>query len=239
MTVFFIILIWFLITLLAILFSNFVGVRTVGIKASSTNIVKLTAILLMLQVLGTLTAYLLGDSLVSILVSLTLLIGSFIIWHKFLNYYYHARVGRSIVSYLIAGAIGAVLTLIIAIVATSFVQSFKISGNIMNPTLKNGDIVIAYKRDQELTENKVVIYNYSDNEQSRKTVGRIVYVPGQTATINEKYQNADGTLSEPGEYTLEDDEYYIVGDNKENTIPRIIKASEIIGVVGPTIKKAN
>ena len=132
-----------------------------------------------------------------------------------------------------------ILSVIVAIGAIGFVQSFKIDGNVMNPTLRNGDTVLTYKKGKKLEVNKVVIYDYKMNDKSGKTIGRILYTPGQTVSIKTQYVDVNGTITGPADYTLKDSEYYIVGDNKDSTIPRIVKADDVDAVVGPTILKAN
>lgn len=232
------IVLFILIATIAMVFSYYVGLRAVGIKASLSNAFKLTIVLLVLDALATLLSYLLGDNPITIIVWLGWLIGAFIAWHKLLNHYYRVGIGKSLGAYIVAGIITTVLSVAVAIGAIGFVQSFKIEGNIMNPTLQHGDTVLTYKKGKKLEVNKVVIYNYKMNDKSGKTIGRILYTPGQTVSIKSNYVNTNGMLAEPSDYTLKEGEYYIVGDNKENTIPRIVKAEGIVGVVGPTILKA-
>ena len=232
------ILLFILVAVIAMVFSYYVGLRAVGVKASLSNAFKLTVVLLLLQGLATLLSYLLGDNPVTIIVWLGWLVGAFIAWHKLLNRYYRVGIGKSLGAYIIAGIIANILLVIVAIGAIGLVQSFKIDGNVMNPTLRNGDTVLTYKKGKKLEVNKVVIYNYKMNDKSGKTIGRILYTPGQTVSIKTQYVDVNGTIAGPADYTLKDGEYYIVGDNKESTIPRIVKAQDIVAVVGPTILKA-
>jgi len=232
------IVLFILVTVIAMVFSYYVGLRAVGIKASLSNAFKLTIVLLVLQALATLLSYLLGDNPITVIVWLGWLVGAFIAWHKLLNRYYRVGIGKSLGAYIIAGIIATILSVVVAIGAIGFVQSFKIDGNVMNPTLRNGDTVLTYKKGKKLEVNKVVIYNYKMNEKSGKTIGRILYTPGQTVSVKTNYVDVNGAFAQPSDYTLKDGEYYIVGDNKEISIPRIIKAESIVGVVGPTIIKA-
>ena len=231
--------IFILVAVLAMAISYYVGLRAVGIKASLANAFKLTIVLLALQALATLLSYLLGENPLTILVWLLWLIGAFVVWYKFLNRYYKASFGKSLGAYIIAGIIATVVSAIVAIGALGYVQSFKIEGNIMRPTLRHGDTVLTYKVGKKLEVNKVVIYDYEANDKSGKAIGRILYTPGQTVAIKTQFVDVNGTLAEPSDYTLKEGEYYILGDNKENTLPRIVKANDIVAVVGPTIIKAN
>lgn len=227
-----------LIVLVATVFSYYVGLRAVGVKAGVANVFKLAILLLALQVLATTLSYLLGDSPVTIIVTLGWFVGAFIAWHKLLNRYHSVNIGKSLGAYVIGGIIAAVLCAIVAVGMLSFVQSFKISGDAMNPSLRNEDRVLVYKKGEKLEVNKIVAYNYKMNEQNGKTIGRILYAPGQNVSIKTQYLDANGALAEPADYVLKESEYYIVADNKEVTIPRIISEENIIGVVGPTIIKA-
>lgn len=227
-----------LVAIIAMVFSYYVGLRAVGIKASLVNAFKLTAVLLVLQSLATLLSHLLGDSPLIIVVWLVWLIGAFIVWHKLLNHYYQANIGKSLGAYIIAGVIAVILSVIVAIAATGLVQPFKIEGNVMSPTLRHGDTVLTYKWGKELEANKVVVYNHETNGIGTKAIGRILHTPGQTVSIKTGYVDVNGTLADPADYTLKEGEYYIVGDNREDTLPRIVKAEDIVAVVGPTILEA-
>lgn len=233
------VLLFILVAVIAMVLSYYIGLRAVGVKATLANAFKLAIVLLLFQGVAMFLSYLLGDNPVTIIVWLGWLIGAFMAWHKLLNRYYRVGIGKSLGAYIIAGIMATVFSVAAAIGAIGFVQSFKIDGNIMNPTLRNGDTVLAYKKGKKLEVNKVVIYRDKMNNKSGTAIGRILYTPGQTVSIKSNYVNVSGTIAELSDYTLKEGEYYIVGDNKESTIPRIINTEDIIGVVGPTILKAN
>ena len=233
------IILFVLIAVIAMVFSYFVGLRTVGIKASLSNVFKLTIVLLVLQGLATFLSYLIGNNPAAIIIGLSWLIGAFIAWHKLLNRYYHVNIGKSLGAYIIGGIIASILAVVFSMVVTNYVQAFRVSGNAMNPTLQNNDTVLAFKKGKELEVNKVVVYNYKMNDDIGITIGRILYTPGQTVSIKTTYVDTNGAFAQPSDYTLKDGEYYIFGDNKQNSIPRIVKTQNIVAVVGPTILKAD
>ncbi len=218
--------------------ANYIGIRIVGIKAIFPKVALLTAIILVIQLLASGLSYLLDENYLNALIFLLSLIASYFAWHKLLSRWYQASLGKIIGSFLIAGILATIGSLIIGLSSLSFVQSFKIVGSVMIPTLKDGDTVLVDKRTNNYELNKVVIYNYTNNGKSGQTVGRIKYTPGQNVTIKTRYVASNGTIAGPGEYTLAKDEYYIVGDNTENSIPRIVKSVDMIGVVGPTLFKS-
>ena len=228
-----------LVLIFAMALSYWAGLRAVSIKATFAKALQITLLLIVLQTVAGLLSYLLGENPLSLLVWITWLVGAFIVWHKLLNRYYApVGIGKSLGAYIIAGVISTVVSVVIAIGAIGFVQSYKIDGNSMNPALRSGDTVLIYKRGKQLEINKIAIYDYKNNGKGGKAIGRILDTPGQTVSIKTDYVGVDGTLAKPSEYTLKDGEHYIVGDNRENTIPRIVMADDIVAIVGPTIIKA-
>jgi signal peptidase I len=228
-----------LVLVFAMASSNWVSLRAVSIKVTFFKALQLTLVLVVLQAVAGLLSYVLGDNPLSLLVWITWLVGAFIVWHKLLNRYYApVSIGRSLGAYLVAGIISTVVSVVIALGAVGFVQSYKIEGNTMNPALRNGDTVLTYKRGKQLEVNKIAIYDYVNNEKNVKAIGRILDIPGQTISIKTDYVGVDGTLVKPSDYTLKDGEYYIVADNRENTTPRIVRADDIVAIVGPTLIRA-
>lgn len=226
-----------LLLLIATVLSYWAGLKLVGVKAVLTTVLKITLALIALQLLLVLLGYQVEQGVLRGALWFAGLIGGFLLWHKLLNRYHQVGIGKSLGAYIIAGIFIWITSLVLAIAAMNFVQSFQIQGPAMSPTLKDGDVVLAYKRGKELELNKIVVYSY--NNKNNAAVGRILGLPGQTITIDSNYMHADGTTGMAGKYTLKEDEYYIAGDNRANTVRRIVKANNIVAVVGPTIKKAD
>lgn len=218
--------------------SYYLGLRAVGVKASLFVAFKIVLVISLVSILAFVLSYVLRDTNLAIVLVLGWLIGSVVLWHKLLNRYYPVKVRKSLIAYVIGYFISCIFNLLITIFMISFVQTFQVTGNAMNPALENGDRILGYKIGVNPEVNKVVAYNYKMDEERGITVGRILYAPGQTVSVKTKYVTVNGTVAEPSEYTLKEDEYYIVGDNASVTIPRIVAEKDIVAIVGPTLLKA-
>ena len=104
----------------------------------------------------------------------------------------------------------------------------------MNPTLENGDNLITDKISYRFSDPKrydIVVFPFEDENGKRNFIKRIIGLPGETVQIKdgEVYINGEllgetygkekmdyaGRASEP--ITLGDDEYFVLGDNRNNS----------------------
>lgn len=131
------------------------------------------------------------------------------------------------------------IVFIIVVVAASYLivtfvgQRTEVSGSSMETTLSDGDQLIVDKisyrfRDPKRYDIVVFPYRYEENTYYIK---RIIGLPGETvqisdgevyingARLNEHYGNEviedPGSAAEP--ITLGDDEYFVLGDNRNNS----------------------
>lgn len=140
-----------------------------------------------------------------------------------------------IIKELLVYAFCIVIALVLSIVIVKFVgQKTEVSGDSMNDTLVNGQQLIidklSYRFDAPKRYDVVV---FPENEKSNY-VKRIIGMPGETVSIEEGYIYINGELladdiygkepvskdkyyrlSEP--VTLGDDEYFVLGDNRNNS----------------------
>ena len=112
----------------------------------------------------------------------------------------------------------------------------------MEPTLKNGQITIIKKYNLEFNYNDIVVIK----KDNKIIIKRLVGLPKDKVKIDnylyingEKY---DDILTKNGEFSneeiiLNEDEYFVLGDNREESIDSryneigIIKRKEIIGKI--------
>lgn len=104
----------------------------------------------------------------------------------------------------------------------------------MNPVLENGDVVLINRIVYNATSPKrgdIIAFKPKGNENAHYYIKRIVGLPGETVEIiensiyingkkiEEDYKTTDiddvGIASE--EITLGGDEYFVLGDNRENS----------------------
>lgn len=105
------------------------------------------------------------------------------------------------------------------------------SGASMETTLQNGDVIIVNKLAYIIQEPKrfdVIVYNQESDEHNYYDIKRIIGLPGETVQIVKGVVCINGVpLEEPmitdaieiggtaqTELTLEDDEYFVLGDNR-------------------------
>jgi len=128
-----------------------------------------------------------------------------------------------------------IMVLIVVIPIRIFIaQPFIVSGQSMYPTFKNGDYLIidelSYKR-REPRRGEVVVFRFPTNH-NRFLIKRVIGLPNETVHINgpkitltekngkhiqlnENYLNGD--FSTYGTWELKDGEYFVMGDNRNNS----------------------
>lgn len=135
-----------------------------------------------------------------------------------------------------------VIVLVVVLIRTFIITPVRVDGDSMKNTLKNGDILLLYKLGSINRLDIIVLDEEKDNE---KIIKRVIGLPGETVAIkkgkiyiNDKVINDKYAYGETGDYdkvTLEDDEYFILGDNrlisKDSRYFGPIKENEIKGKI--------
>lgn len=148
----------------------------------------------------------------------------------------------------------AVVFLLTYLVITYVGQRTEVSGSSMESTLSNGDNLIVDKisyRFKEPERFDIIVFPYQ-YEENTYYIKRIIGMPGETVQIDEKgiiYINGEELVESYGlevidadklglaaqEITLSEDEYFVLGDNRNNSSdsrePSVgnIKRENIIG----------
>ncbi len=131
------------------------------------------------------------------------------------------------------GSILVVLAFIIAFVIKSVVvQPFYIPSGSMQPTLMPGDRVLVSKfiyRFRQPEAGDIVVFAAPHDAQERDFIKRIIAVEGQTVEIRDgkvyvdgklqadRWSNASQDHSTYGPVTLEDNNVFVMGDNRSNS----------------------
>ena len=147
--------------------------------------------------------------------------------------------------------------LIIVIVVILFLMIYVVSvtqvvGNSMHSTLENGDVLVLNKikyRFMDIKRGDIISLEYAD---TKYLIKRVIGLPGDTISIrdNTLYINGevyienyldegleydDFELSSLGYTTIPEDMYFVMGDNREDSLDSreigLIKKEEIIGKV--------
>ncbi len=135
-----------------------------------------------------------------------------------------------------------VIVVVVVLIRTFIITPVRVDGDSMKNTLKNGDILLLYKLGSINRLDIIVLDEEKDNE---KIIKRVIGLPGETVAIkkgkiyiNDKVIDDEYAYGETSDYdkvTLEDDEYFILGDNrlisKDSRYFGPIKENEIKGKI--------
>lgn len=142
------------------------------------------------------------------------------------------RISKQTVIKILITLIEIVLVVFAAYAITHYgLETMEVSGEYMSPTLQNEDRILINKMSYHLHKihrNDVVVVQESGSEHSYFTLERVIGLPGETVKIQDGkvYINGDELkekqhfpLMENGglaleEITLEQDEYFMLGDNR-------------------------
>lgn len=141
--------------------------------------------------------------------------------------------------------------LVFLVVNTFFVAFFVVDGMSMDPNYQNGELVLwsktAYMKGNP-ARGDVVAVNYPGDPTRKKYVKRVVGLPNERVDIFngkvyinkqlfvENYIGADIITEPNGTWTMKDNEYFVMGDNRPNSNDsRYFGPVEKRFILGPTI----
>ena len=116
-----------------------------------------------------------------------------------------------------------VITTLFCIAVILFLVFFKIiivSGQSMAPTLDDGAILLISKVNSEYLRDDIVVFEKDDTTMIKRVIG----VPGDTIELKDKHVyrnnirlNIDYDVNESVVIILNEEEYFVVGDNYGNS----------------------
>ena len=137
-----------------------------------------------------------------------------------------------------------IIIIVVVIIRSFIITPIIVRGTSMNPTLIDGEVMILKKFDKSYNRFDIVVIG--KEVEGDNLIKRIIGLPGETVRYkNNKLYINDEIVDDPYNYketnnfqevTLKDDEYFLLGDNREVSLDsrRLgpIKYSEIEGTVG-------
>ena len=143
----------------------------------------------------------------------------------------------------------AILVVIIFCVYMFVISMQQVVGSSMNNTINNGDMVLLFKAKYKFSDVKrfdVVSFNYEDTKYLIKRVIGLpgehieykdnkLYINGNYVEEERDFETDDFKLEDLGYDVIPDDMYFVLGDNRENSLDSreigLIKKEDIIGKV--------
>lgn len=145
------------------------------------------------------------------------------------------KVNMSIVKEVLSWVAEIAITLVIAFTFVYFIGlRTSVVGQSMADTLSNGDEILVNRFIYKVTDpkpNDIIVFLPNGNEKSHYYIKRVIAVPGDTVQIQSGAVYVNGELFEEEvdvsaieeaglaaeEITLGDDEYFVLGDNRNNS----------------------
>lgn len=139
-----------------------------------------------------------------------------------------------------------IIVIVVVLIRTFIITPVRVDGTSMDPTLKNGEILLLKKYDKSIKRFDIIVIKYSDT----KLVKRVVGLPGEKVKYenNKLYINneiieedfidtttSNFDLSKLKFEFIPNNYYFVMGDNRNNsTDSRIIGLIHIDDILGTT-----
>ena len=141
---------------------------------------------------------------------------------------------RKIKSVFVWAAEIAAVVIAAVVITVGFGKTTVMQEGSMDPTLAAGDVVLINRAVYKIGEPKrgdIIAYRVSEEENASTHIKRIIGLPGETISIQDGQILIDGetyqekknfpAIQNPGlaetEITLDKDEYFVLGDNRNNS----------------------
>ena len=141
---------------------------------------------------------------------------------------------RKIKSVFVWAAEIAAVVIAAVVITVGFGKTTVMQEGSMDPTLAAGDVVLINRAAYKIGEPKrgdIIAYRVSEEENASTHIKRIIGLPGETIPIQDGQILIDGetyqekknfpAIQNPGlaetEITLDKDEYFVLGDNRNNS----------------------
>lgn len=157
--------------------------------------------------------------------------------------YYQGTWQKVLGLYIVYQIVFTVVTVGIVLPIRYFVvQPFYVSGQTMEPTFHNGDYLLINELSRNFIRGDIIVFRYP-RDPKQFFIKRIIGIPGDvvdmhnsTVSTNGKALHEDYTQGQTlgdSSLTLGKDEFYVLGDNRENSLDsRIFGALQRGAIIG-------
>ena len=132
-----------------------------------------------------------------------------------------------------------IIVIVVIIIRCFIVTPVRVDGPSMNNTLYDGDIMMLVLFDKNYQRDDIVVFKKGEEKLIKRVIGlphdKVKCVSGIIYVNNEEYDDkyANGKTSDFHEYILGDNEYFVLGDNRNNSLDSRtfgpIKKDKILG----------
>ncbi|MFA5000060.1 MAG: signal peptidase I [Patescibacteria group bacterium] len=151
----------------------------------------------------------------------------FFVFHYFYKKYYQVSWKKSLGIYVVFGALGFIISLIIILPIRFFIVSpFFVQGENMSPTYNAGDYLLIDKLSKNYSHGDIIVFRY-EKQPGTFFIQRIIGLPGEKIDIQNGKILINGQILEENYYngetngdisiTLGQNEYFVLGDNREQS----------------------
>ncbi len=119
-----------------------------------------------------------------------------------------------------------IILVVVILIRTYLVTPVIVSGESMVPTLDGGELMILNKR-AKIDRFDIVVVKLNNNGKKEEIIKRVIALPGETIScekgvvyVNDKKQEesySKGITEDFDKVELGDDEYFVMGDNRQNS----------------------
>lgn len=219
-------------------------------KINKANFIDSLKISVVLSIIAIPLAYLQNEFDI-LLISILNLMLTLVIFRLLCKKYFQINVFRSMLIYTVFVIIFLIIGLILSFSLSNYIyQPFIVSGSAMEPTISDQKYLLINKIDKNYKRGDIIVFVAPDNENANY-IKRIIALPNEKIEIKNNQVLVNGSIveesyilgktlvdsSESAVYseTLGENQYFVMGDNRENSLDSrmfgLLDKEKIIGKI--------